>query len=185
MYMHFSKNNLEERQPYKLEDIIAARHLVIRYRERGRPDFEEITVLDPPASPNYDIPEYHSNYSVEYNWDHYLHEHRSRLERKLNHIPEDRIKYLCVFGSVELAHRTGSMDAVPQFYRGRYQYVLPLYITHNDISKAPDYVMALDEDTARHVYVARTLLEPEMAYANARSVATSTAQFRSWIESPL
>lgn len=84
---------------------------------------------------------------------------------------------------MELSHRLHQDVAVPQYHHERgYQWLLPLYITHDDHSKRPDLVTTLSEDQNRQVYIARTLLTPPMAYPNARSVCISRVQISSWVE---
>ncbi len=181
IYALFFENSLQERQPFKLVSILATHNLVINYRPERNGRAERIHIATPPAPPKYQIPAYQPQYRIEYNWEHYFREHRLRMEECLPNIPE-RLRYLGVFGAVELAHRLHHLNAIPQFYNGNYQYLLPLYITHAHINKRPDIVAALREDRDRGVYTVPTLLLPEMAYANARAIATNIAQFRSWID---
>jgi hypothetical protein len=181
IYALFVKNRNENRQPYVLKTVKWSYNLVVNYSvDRDAPE-EKIPVPSPPKEPNYKIPDYQQSYKIEYNWDHFLQEHKTRMEERLPGISE-RVLYLSIFGAVELSHRLYRLYAVPQYYKGRYQYLLPLYITHDNHSGRPDLIATLDEDADRHVYFVRTLLPPEWAYPNARAIATNMAQIRSWLE---
>jgi hypothetical protein len=181
IYAYLVRNNLDGKQPYVLVTALWSHRLVVKYRsEKGQIE-ERIPVQPPPNEPRYLIPAYQPEYRIEYAWDHFLSEHFPRLRDALPGLSQ-RTLYVSVFGATELAHRLHRQNAVPQYHRGRYQYLLPLYITHDNMAGKPDLVAALEEDSDRSVYVVRTLLEPEMAYANARCVATNISQFRSWVE---
>ncbi|MEW6048413.1 MAG: nucleotidyl transferase AbiEii/AbiGii toxin family protein, partial [Bacillota bacterium] len=127
----------------------------------GGGEEERILIDNPPRAPDYRFPEYHPEYKIEYQWAHFLEEHESRMKQYVPEIVNPRTLYVAVFGATELSHRL-QRHAVPQYYRGRYQWLLPLYITRSDLSR-PDLVAALEEDSDRGVYVARTLLPPEAA----------------------
>lgn len=180
IYMYFVKNVIENRQPWFYVGTLAARRLVIKYRPYGGGEEERILIDNPPRAPDYRYPEYHPEYKIEYQWAHFLEEHESRMKQYLPEIVNPRTLYVAIFGATELSHRL-QRHAVPQYYRGRYQWLLPLYITRSDLSR-PDLVAALEEDSDRGVYVARTLLPPEAAYGHARAVALSTRDIGSWAE---
>ncbi len=182
LFAFFAKNAQEGREPFVLITVRATHNLVYRYRPSPNAPEESILIAEPPKEPRYVIPEYQAGYRIEYDWEHFLRDHRTRLEELLPDVRGDRLLYLAIFGSVEIAHRLHKLNAVPQYHQGRYQYLLPLYITHDQFSRRPDLVAALDEDRDRHVYTVQTLLPPEWAYPNARSISLNIAQFRSWVD---
>lgn len=57
---------------------------------------------------------------------------------------------------------------VPQFYRGRLQLLLPLYLTNQE---HPDLALVLSRDDDKKLYFGHTCLTIEMAYNNARVIA--------------
>lgn len=182
LYAFFAKNSVRGKQDYVLLSIQATHNVVFYYRLSRNGPQERIPILTPPKEPRYEIPDYQPTYRIEYDWAHFLVDHRDRLEKDLPGVRGDRLLYLAIFGAVELAHRLHKLNAVPQYFRGRYQYLLPLYITHDHFNKRPDEIAALQEDRDRGVYRVETLLPPSYAYANARAIATNIAQFRSWID---
>ncbi len=102
IYVYFTKNQREGRQPFFLARVIATRNLVIRYRASRNAEEERITINHPPIEPRYEIPEYHPQHYIEYNWDHYLVEHKSRMDEQLPGVDNERVKYLSIFGAVRL-----------------------------------------------------------------------------------
>ncbi len=182
IFAYFTKNTVEGKQPWFFVSILWGRKLTIRYRPPSKAEEELIPIPNLPQAPSYEPPSYHPEYMIEYNWEHFLEERRSRLKEYLPEIENERLLYLAIFGAVELSHRLWQRLAVPQYHRGRYQWLLPLFITHADHSRKPNFVAPLDEDPERGVYIVRTLLPPEWAYPNARAISTNVSQFQSWIE---
>ncbi len=178
IFVLMERNHVEGKQPYFYKTVLWRRKLPpIRYKGAS------ISVEQPPNPPIYAAPAYHPEYSIEYNWDHFLQDHWSRTKE---HLPiaggNQRVLYLCIFVAVELSHRLWQTTAVPQFYEGRFQHVLPLYVTHDNYSKRPDLVATLDADDDRQVYTVRTLLPPSWAYGQVRAISTNISGFASWIE---
>lgn len=78
-------------------------------------------------------------------------------------------------GAVEVARRRAAANytvAVPQFYNGRLQLLLPLCL----MGREPDLALAIERVNGH--YAARTCLDMEMAYCNARVICKPEA---SWI----
>jgi len=182
IYVIFEKNRVHGKQPFYLRTVYKTSQDRIPCRSNGNP----AVYIPRPDEPEYEIPEYRPDFNVEFNWHHYE-EQRSRLPKALQAIENDRAAYLCIFGAVTLSHRlhkAGARIAVPQYYRGAYEYLLPLCMTHDDHNSRPDLVAGLQEDRQGKTYFVKTLLLPEMAYPHARAVATSTAHIRSWLQDP-
>ena len=170
------RNRIEGKQPYFFVRVYNSRRCEIRAGT------EQIEIPAPP-SPRYDIPEYQAGYDLVYQFDHYLEDNRERAEQALPGLT-DHQRFLCVFASAHLAHKREA--AVPQWYRdkragsGTYQWLLPLHISHDDISRCPDLVATLDPDDTHREYRIRTLLPPAWAYPNARVVSGRDPRFRAW-----
>jgi hypothetical protein len=175
VYMIFERNKVENRQPYILKNIIATRY---PFYQKSR---DEKYGFPPLLEPVYHIPPYGWENKIQYNWNHYLQDRKSRLEQFLAEITNDRIRYLAIFGAVESSHRLWRQNAIPQYYDGTYGYLLPLFITHVDFARPPDLVATLFEDVENEIYIAGTLLPPEWAYPYARAIHLNTAPFRSWV----
>lgn len=65
----------------------------------------------------------------------------------------------------KLAQYFSGNIAVPQYYNGKIQLLLPLYLSH---SENPDLALALEQH--EKCYIARTCLTMKMAYNNARLI---------------
>lgn len=104
---------------------------------------------------------------------------RSRLPASVLSYSDQMIKTL-LEGAVELAKKKISANytlAVPQFYQGQLQLLLPLEITQSGISE-----MALAVKYENGIYSGRTALTMDMAYNNARLI---TKPESSWLMSSL
>lgn len=174
-----ARNRIEGKQPYYFVRVFNSRRCGIRVGG------QELEVPAPP-SPRYDPPEYQADYDLVYQFEHYLEDNKERAEQALPGLTEHQ-RFLCVFASAHLAHKRGA--AVAQWYRdkradsGTYQWLLPLHITHDDVSGRPDLVATLDPDDAHREYRIRTVLPPSWAYPNARVLSGRDPQFRAWAAS--
>lgn len=111
------------------------------------------------------------------NYDHILRDEENvkRLPEKLCGAENFALLRSSFEGAVEVARRRAAANytvAVPQFYNGRLQLLLPLCLTGDE----PELALAI-ERVGGH-YAARTCLDMEMAYCNARVVCKPEA---SWI----
>lgn len=133
---------------------------------------ERIRFVDNPAELIYDY-----RYNIRVNIDHILGDENnlSRIPAALQK-PEDSMLLHRVFeGAVIEAERrvtANYMLAVPQYYNGRIQLLLPLCLTGAD----PELALAIQREDG--YYSARTCLTIEMAYNNARLIARPEA---AWI----
>jgi hypothetical protein len=131
-----------------------------------------------PKAPKYKYPKYRSDYKLQFNFDHYLKDHESRVKSILPNLSPYQ-RFLILLGAISAAHRIAAQVAVPQWYRdknaeaGGYKWLLPLRFNDPDTSLRPDLVAALDPDDNNKEYLVRTLLPPEYAYANARAVISN------------
>jgi hypothetical protein len=124
---------------------------------------------------------------LQFNFNHYLQDHESRMAAMLPELnPYQR--FLMVYGAIIAAHRIAAQVAVPQWFRdknaeaGGYKWLLPLRFHDPDTSEKPDFVAALDPDTESKEYLVRTILPPEWAYANARSIiANVDSKISNWV----
>ena len=117
---------------------------------------------------------YNPSWRIRMNFKHVL-EDTDNIER----IPEEmrRIKFLPLLmeTAVELGRRRAMMEpglAVPQLYRGRMQYLLPISLT--DMSRTD---LAVTLSPMEGYYQGETCLTPQMAYINARILGRPTAHW--------
>lgn len=133
---------------------------------------ERIRFVDDPAHLIYDY-----RYPIRINIDHILGD-ENNLARIPNTLqgPENSMLLHRVFeGAIIEAERrvtANYMLAVPQYYNGRIQLLLPLCLTGN----RPELALAIQREDG--YYSARTCLTLEMAYNNARLIARPEA---AWI----
>lgn len=181
IYAVFVPNTNPHRQPWFFLTFLARRNPVVRLPGSARGTWQVLRPGTPPREPDYEPLTYSSSFMVEYNWDHFLKDRADRLASQMPEIENERVLYLSLFGAMELAHRHYPQYAVPSFYNGRYQHMLPLYITTGDTRQRPDLVAVLDANEERGMYSVRTLLPPDWAYSNARAIALNTAAIRPWL----
>lgn len=103
------------------------------------------------------------------NMDHIVEENRERFPKSFQDLPNDEVIRRLEGAIQECKKRvkTNYTLAVPQYYDGRIQLLLPLNLTYS--SSNPDLALAVSrirDDT----YTARTCLTLKMAYTNARLI---------------
>lgn len=100
---------------------------------------------------------------------------------KIIQCADDRYKSMILQGAIDMAKKSVAACfslAVPQYYKGSLQLLLPLYLTpYKDNSKKPDLVLTISKSN-NDIYVGRTCLTYEMAYMNARLISKP---YQSWL----
>lgn len=127
---------------------------------------------DDPADLVYDY-----RYSIRVNIDHILGDENnlSRIPESLQGADKSLLLHRVFEGAVSEAERRAAanyMLAVPQYFNGRIQLLLPLCLTGSE----PELALAIQREDG--YYSARTCLSLEMAYNNARLIARPEA---AWI----
>jgi hypothetical protein len=122
---------------------------------------------------------YNANFPIVPQWDHILfdHENFERIPEFIRSNGADFCQNL-ISGAIEKAKKRVDANyhtAVPQWYRGNIQLLVPLYLTNGE---TPDLalVLALSDDKTQ--YWGHTCLTLEMAYNNARLI---TRPESSWL----
>ena len=163
IYAYFQRNKMEGRQPWFLEGFFSGYELAssgIRVDVRAkRADY-----FSHPEDLVFDV-----NSIIIPQYDHILgdEDNRRRLPRALQGSPNASI---ILDGAIKRAMAMLEADyktAVPQWYRGRIQLLVPLYLLGED---EPDLCLVVSKDNGRD-YIGRTCLTIEMAYNNARLIA--------------
>lgn len=129
----------------------------------------------------YDAPQFNPKWDIYIdprNFRHILEDNRDRLRAVLG---EDVTKnphrlFRTIYGEVML-ERKEAAGVIPQWYMGGYNFLMPLSLTQPD---SVDLTAALTIDDTMERYQLRTLLLPQYAYANARAIVKSKAQFAAW-----
>ncbi len=167
------RNNNPDKQPYVYRRIFTTDRFTVHLNDGSQ--IQESA----PAAPTYDTPVYRSDYKMRYNFHHYLSDHEERVSERLNDFNR-RQRFLLIFAALQLAHIQGSQIAIPQWYRGKYQWLLPLHISSESIDDKPDFVAALDPADKESEYFVPTILPPEWMYGVARAI-NERALLRTWI----
>ena len=144
---------------------------------------QEMSVFEKPEWANYfrDMDDlsgilYDTTLPHELKYDHILRDRQERFPTELNSLPDSVLKDLLDQG-LEKARRRVRRNykaAVPQYYNGHIQLLLPLSLLSQD--KA-DLALAVEKEGKR--YISRTVLKLEWAYSNARLLAKPD---REWLD---
>lgn len=112
----------------------------------------------------------------ELKYDHILRDRQERFPSTLSSLPDSVLKDLLDQGLDKARKRVrrNYKAAVPQYYNGRIQLLLPLSLLSQD--KA-DLALAVEKEGKR--YISRTVLKLEWAYSNARLLAKPD---REWLD---
>lgn len=131
-----------------------------------------VTYTPPEFNPKWDI------YIDPRNFTHILEHNHERLASVLGEEAANNSHRLfrTIYGELML-ERKEAAGVIPQWYMNSYNFLMPLSLT--EPSKV-DLTAALTIDETMKRYQLRTLLLPHYAYANARSIVKSRAQFASW-----
>jgi len=114
---------------------------------------------------------YNTNLDITPQWDHII-----RDEENFNRIPQqfrDQGVDICrmiINGAIDQAKKRIQANyhtAVPQWYKGQIQLLVPLYMSND---KIPDLALVLSLSDDRSQYYGHTCLTLEMAYNNARLI---------------
>ena len=135
---------------------------------------------------DYDPPEFDRSWSIYYeqqSLDHILREsrNRARLQKVFcrvftNGEINDHVVFRTVFAEIELKRREEVV--LPQWYHGDYQFLMPLFLTQGE---KVELTAALRPEPTLRRYSIRTLLLPAYAYAYARAIVKSRANFADWM----
>jgi len=87
--------------------------------------------------------------------------------------------FRAIYGEIQLKRKEEAV--IPQYYRGDYHFIMPLYLLSGD---KVDLTATLSPDDVNRRYSIRTLLLPAFAYAYARAVIKNRDQFAHWMQLP-
>jgi hypothetical protein len=113
---------------------------------------------------------------IEVNYDHILDDNLAHFPEILKNNPE--MARVTLKGAIESARKRATRDwrvAVPQWFQGRVQLLLPLFMTSDERA---DLSLPIYKERGTDHYVARTVLPIDDAYNNARLLAQ---QHRHWL----
>ena len=162
IWLTYCKNPIKGKQPWKFDRVVSecpveveAKNLKIEYTP---PEFESSRIID-------------------INYGHIDDENRGRLKKVLDIPIDEKFKpYIRDKIRREIKLEKKLDTVIPQWYKEGYQFLIPLCLkSPNNV----DLVAALQPKGKK--YYVRTLLYPNQAYANARSVVKSRLKLPHWI----
>ena len=112
---------------------------------------------------------YDARYPLRVNYDHIIDENQERFPAPYTEMEDVHPIRIAFQGAIDHALkrvRRNYKAAVPQFYQGRLQLLLPICMTNPSVAD-----LALAVERQQDVYRAATCLTLEMAYSNARLLA--------------
>lgn len=129
----------------------------------------------------YDPPEFNPKWDIYIdprNFSHILNDNHARLTSVLGEEVSGNSHRLfrTIYGEIML-ERKEAAGVIPQWYMDGYNFIMPLSLTEPN---KVDLTAALTIDETMKRYQLRTLLLPHYAYASARAIVKSRAQFASW-----
>ena len=113
---------------------------------------------------------------IEVNFEHIIDQNTDRLPIEIQ--TNRRLALTAIKGAVESIKSKVVRNykvAIPHWYDGRLQLLLPLNLTSDTVA---DVALVIDKDKQRNIYRARTVLSMDMAYIDARLI---TRPDRDWL----
>lgn len=132
---------------------------------------ELATYIDDPADLIFDI-----RLEIDINLEHIINENRNRLPPSLQ--DNDRLAQVAIKGAMDSLRSRITRNykiAIPNWYNGKLQLLLPLHLTND---RVPDLALVVDKDRSANLYRARTVLTMDLAYIDARLI---TRPDRDWL----
>lgn len=168
VWMYYEKNDPRYKQQWKFAGV-----------KIGENPLDEVNSVD--HSVAYNPPEFNPKWDIYIdprNFNHILTQNRDRLVTVFGKEAASNAHRLfrTIYGEVML-ERKEAAGVIPQWYMDGYNFLMPLSLTE---ANKVDLTAALTIDETMKRYQLRTLLLPHYAYANARAVVKSRAQFASW-----
>lgn len=117
-----------------------------------------------------------TNLDIEINTEHIIEQNKERLPTVLQ--ANRRLAMTALNGSIESLKSKVLRNykvAIPHWYEGKMQLLLPLNLTDDNIA---DVALVIDKDKERNIYRATTILTMDLAYIDARLI---TRPDREWL----
>jgi Domain of unknown function (DUF3825) len=171
-------------QTQRGKDIYATFFKNNQAKDREQPDWTLFSFVDSyseklsPFHPLPDIAEYILNpndlvfnieYKIEPNLEHFIMQNSKRLPEVL----QGNIKMAenVINGAIQSLHgmiRRNYKVAIPHWFEGKIQLLLPLVLTNDD--GVADLALVVERDDKRKIYRGKTILSMDMAYVDARLI---------------
>jgi len=166
------------------KDIFATFFKNNRAKELDQPDWTFYAFVDSysekmePFSPNPELASYITNvndlvfnidYKIESNLEHFLNQNEERLPEVLQ--GNIRMAENVINGAIQSLReriRRNYKIAIPHWYEGKIQLLLPLILTNDE--GVADLALVVDRNDSRKLYKGKTILSMDMAYVDARLI---------------
>lgn len=166
------------------KDIFATFFKNSQAEERNQPDWTLYAFVDSysekmePFSPNPELASYiqnvndlvfNINYEIESNLEHFLNQNEDRLPEVLQ--GNIRMAENVINGAIQSLKnriRRNYKIAIPHWYEGKIQLLLPLILTNDD--GIADLALVVERNDGRKIYKGKTILRMDMAYIDARLI---------------
>jgi len=131
-----------------------------------------ISYSPPEFKPDWNI--YISQKAIE----HIMTHNQDRLKKVFGPLSNnEHLVFRVIYAEIHLKKKESNV--IPQWYRGEYQFLMPLNLTN---AGSVELTATLEPNPATKQYDVRTLLYPHYAYAHARAVVKSYSSFVDWLK---
>jgi len=132
-------------------------------------------------SVSYSPPEFNSDWNIYISQraiEHIMNHNQDRLKEVFGDLfKNEHLVFRVIYAEIRLKMKESNV--IPQWYRGEYQFLMPLNLTKP--SKV-ELTATLQPNPSTKQYDVRTLLYPNYAYAYARAVVKSYSSFVDWLK---
>lgn len=162
IFAHFKKNKNQDRQPWFFNNF---------YNEY---ELENLCIADRPKRANYFTNPaelvFDANCDIVLQYSHIFNDPEN-IERLPESLKEDHNRIMLFEGAVNKVKKMINANyktAVPQYYKGKIQLLIPIYLKNIHI---PDLALVVSKNSETNNYSGHTCLTLDMAYNNARLIA--------------
>ena len=165
VFFYCTKNPIEGYQPWKFHSFQT--EYTLGYLGVNSAELRRANYFAVPSDLVYDF-----SCPIIPQWEHILDEYENfqRIPESIRSLGKDVCQNV-IAGSIDKTKKriqANYKTVVPQWYKGRIQLLIPLYLTSGD---RPDLALVLSKNEATKQYFGHTCLTCEMAYNNARLIA--------------
>ena len=165
IFFYCTKNQVAGYQPWKFHSFQTEYTLV--YLGINGAELRRANYFTDPGDLVYDF-----THPIVPQWEHILDDNENflRIPETIRSLGKDVCQSL-IAASIDKTKKriqANYKTVVPQWYKGRIQLLIPLYLTSGD---KPDLALVLSKNEATRQYLGHTCLTCEMAYNNARLIA--------------
>lgn len=168
VYLVYKKNHVKAKQPWNFDRVHTGSSM---FDTKGH-DFNV----------KYDAPEFNPEWRINISpkaIEHIMRHNQPRLKEVFGdkQVTNEHLIFRVIYAELDLKKKEANV--IPQWYRGEYQFLMPLSLS--DPSKV-ELTATLQPNPTLKQYEVRTLLYPHYAYSYARSVVRNYNSFVDWLK---